>query len=192
MLFTLVVMVDPVVAQGTTLSTIATAPSQRADDLLWCTGATVDPDSSNNSATATATVSGPADLAVSLSASPEPVTAGGDLTYALKVTNAGPYDAENITLTDYFDDTLVSFSQDSGPLFALATPDTSCASCRRASIAAFAAGATAGFTLVVRVSTYVPSWGRSVNNYAYVTSATGDPNRSNDSTSVRSTVVPAP
>jgi uncharacterized repeat protein (TIGR01451 family) len=45
-------------------------------------------------------VSDPADLSVSKSDSPDPVTTDAVLTYAIDVANAGPDLATNVTLTD--------------------------------------------------------------------------------------------
>ena len=66
-----------------------------------------DPNTSNDSDTEQTTVSEAppprdpsADLALSKSDSPDPVTVGGVLTYALRASNLGPDDATNVTVTD--------------------------------------------------------------------------------------------
>ena len=41
-----------------------------------------------------------ADLAVTTTDSPDPAVAGGDITYTITLSNAGPDDAQNVTLTD--------------------------------------------------------------------------------------------
>lgn len=58
-----------------------------------------DPDVDNDSATVITTVS-PADLSVSMGSAPSPVEVGKNLTYTIIVTNNGPADATNVTLTD--------------------------------------------------------------------------------------------
>ena len=60
-----------------------------------------DPDSSNNTATASTMVNASADLSITKTDSPDPVTAGGTLTYTITVTNNGPSTAANLTVTDY-------------------------------------------------------------------------------------------
>ena len=77
------VRVDPNVPQGQTITTTATVSEDRTDP-LWCPPTTYDPVPENNTATLTLTANGPADVAVSASATPDPVTAGGDLTYTIE------------------------------------------------------------------------------------------------------------
>ncbi|MEZ5469747.1 MAG: hypothetical protein R3F18_19075 [Lysobacterales bacterium] len=60
---------------------------------------TVDPDGSNNSASTTTTVVSTADLSITLTASPDPVSAGNQLSYLATVNNGGPADAQDITVT---------------------------------------------------------------------------------------------
>jgi uncharacterized repeat protein (TIGR01451 family) len=191
-LFVLVVRVDPDVPQGQTITSTATVSGDRTDP-LWCPPTTYDPVPENNTATATFSVSGPADLWVRGSATPDPVAPGGDLTYTLDITNAGPYDAQNVLLSDWFAPatTLVSFSQVSGPAFTLKTTGTGGESKVTASIAGLAAGATARFTLVVNVATTVPS-GNMIDDMVAASSGTGDPDPSNDSVTVRTQVVAGP
>ncbi len=61
----------------------------------------VDGDHSNNSATATTRVEKPtADIAVTMIGAPNPVLAGGTLTYTMVVTNNGPFTATGVVLTN--------------------------------------------------------------------------------------------
>lgn len=60
-----------------------------------------DPDPSNNSVTVTTRVVPPsADLAVVILDSPDPVSAGGNLTYTVTVTNRGPTSATHVILSN--------------------------------------------------------------------------------------------
>ena len=59
-----------------------------------------DPTTANNSATASTTVQARADLSITKGDSPDPVTAGQNLTYTVKVTNSGPSTASAVTVTD--------------------------------------------------------------------------------------------
>ena len=61
---------------------------------------TQDPDSSNNADTIETTVLENANISVVKSASPQDVSTGDIVTYTLLVSNAGPSDAENVTLSD--------------------------------------------------------------------------------------------
>lgn len=59
-----------------------------------------DPNATNNSATASTTVNGvDADLAVSVSATPNPVSVNGTLSYSVQVANNGPLNATGVTVT---------------------------------------------------------------------------------------------
>jgi uncharacterized repeat protein (TIGR01451 family) len=62
--------------------------------------ATYDPNLSNNLASATTSVIVMSSIAVSITAAPNPVTAGTPLSYQLTVSNGGPSTARGVTLTD--------------------------------------------------------------------------------------------
>ena len=191
--FLLKVLVDPNAAQGQTITSTATVAGVRTDDLVWCPGVTIDPNPNNDTATTTATVSGPADVAPRIvSVWPDPVAAGGDLTYVLEVSNLGPRDAENVTLTDWWlTGALVSFMQDGGPAFSLNTsPDPWYSNEVAASIALFTAGATARFILIVREPATVPSWGSAESDNLSATSTTGDPDDTNNHGAARTQITP--
>ena len=102
--FTLVVNVNAGVASGTIIGNTATVGSS-----------TFDPNTSNNSATATTTVNASADLSVTKTDSPDPVIAGNNLTYTITVSNAGPSDAA-VQLSDSVPTgtTFVSFAAPAG------------------------------------------------------------------------------
>jgi len=78
-----------------------TTLSNTASVLLSAVG---DPDSGNNSQTITTTVNPPsvvdADLSISKSGAPDPVSAGDTLTYTVSVTNNGPASANNVEVID--------------------------------------------------------------------------------------------
>src|SRR4029077_16301693 len=63
---------------------------------------TDDPQPGNNSDSASTTVQPPpsADLSLSKTDSPDPVTVGATLTYTLTVANQGPDDASGVSLSD--------------------------------------------------------------------------------------------
>ena len=59
-----------------------------------------DPNLANNTATDTDTLAGSANLAVTKTASPDPVIAGQNVTYTITVTNSGPSPAASVALSD--------------------------------------------------------------------------------------------
>jgi uncharacterized repeat protein (TIGR01451 family) len=88
--FTVVVRVDPDLADGATLSNTATVSST-----------VTDPNNANNSATATTSMVRRADLqVVSKVDSPDPVTTNNPLTYTITLRNNGPSVATGVTLSD--------------------------------------------------------------------------------------------
>src|SRR5205085_622590 len=117
-----------------------------------------------------------ADLAVTKSATTDPVTAGTDETYELTVTNNGPSDAQDVTLTDATpaDTTFVSFAQNTGPAFTCTTPPSEGTGNVSCTLATLPAGASATFSFVVHVSLSAPD-GSTLSNTASVSSSTTDP-----------------
>jgi uncharacterized repeat protein (TIGR01451 family) len=63
-------------------------------------GDQTDPNLSNNTSTVTTPVSAVADLAITKTGAPNPVTAGKQLTYTLTSTNNGPSNATGVTVVD--------------------------------------------------------------------------------------------
>src|SRR5205823_6213325 len=61
---------------------------------------TTDPTPGNNSASDSATIQRRTDLSITKTDSPDPVNAGGTVTYTLTVHNAGPSDASGVAVTD--------------------------------------------------------------------------------------------
>ncbi|WP_158685527.1 DUF7507 domain-containing protein [Microbacterium halophytorum] len=78
--------------------------------------ATMDQDQSNNTSTASSTVTAVADVAVEKTFSPEQPTAGEDVVYTIAATNAGPSTATDVVITDPLDPatTFVSAESDAG------------------------------------------------------------------------------
>ena len=174
--FSLVVNVTA--AAGTVISATATTGST-----------TPDPNFSNNSATATFTVAnaGQADLAVTASASPNPVTQANNVTFTETVTNNGPATETNATFTVPLpvNTTLVSFTPPSSGWSCSGTTTFTCNL-----TTSLAAGASASFSLVVKVNAGVAA-GTVISTTSTVSSTVGDPNLSNNSATA-STVVGLP
>jgi uncharacterized repeat protein (TIGR01451 family) len=132
-----------------------------------------------------------ANLGVNLTATPDPVGEGNNLTYTITISNSGPSDAQNVNLTDTLPagTTFVSQTQISGPIFALSNPGGGGTGTISDSIATLAAGASATFTLVVNVGEID---GSSIANTASVSSSTSDPASANNTiTTTTSSPEPA-
>jgi len=174
--FTLVVQVSAAASAGSTITNTASV-----------TSAGNETSTANNSASANTTVATRADLAVAKSDSPDPVLAGGDITYTLVVTNNGPSGATNATLTDVVPAN-TSFQAVAIPAgWSCTTPavgGTGTLSCTRATLPA---GTISVFTVVVRVSAGT-TVGTVITNTAAVTSATTDSVSGNNTASATTTV----
>jgi uncharacterized repeat protein (TIGR01451 family) len=144
---------------------------------------TNDPNGGNNSSTTTATVAPTADLAITKSG-PSTVTIGSNATYTVVVTNNGPSDAANVTLTDTLppNTTFVSANQTTGPSFNCSNTTTTIT----CTIASFAAGASASFSFVVNVTSNAQG---QITNSATVSSTTADPTPGNSSASATAAVT---
>lgn len=86
---TVIALVDPSVAPGTSLFNEAQVSSDTAD-----------PTNANNRMSVNTIVSSSADLGITKTAAPEPVIAGNLLTYTITVTNGGPSTAQNVAISD--------------------------------------------------------------------------------------------
>ncbi len=139
---------------------------------------TADTDSADNAASAETTVTAAADLSLTKSDSPDPVLAGGELTYTLGVHNAGPQDATGVSLSD---------TLPAGVTFVSATPTQG--SCSEASgtvtcaLGTIASGADAGVEVKV-----TPQAAGTITNQASVTSDLADPDSADASASEDTTV----
>src|SRR5436190_2792521 len=77
-------------------------PSRLADlsNTASVTSTTTDPTPGDHSATEATVVNTAADLSITKSDSPDPVTAGNNLSYTITVTNGGPSFARSVQVTD--------------------------------------------------------------------------------------------
>src|SRR5262249_27479703 len=138
---TIVVHVDAATTDGTVLSNTGRIAS-----------ATSDPDPSNNSSTATTTVIVGADLSVTKTATPDPAAPGGTITYIVTVANNGARDAQDVTLTDFLAERLSFVSNSGAPGWTTSNPTSASGGVITSSTPLLAAGSSATFTIVVRVS----------------------------------------
>ena len=177
--FTVVVLVSPSTPDGTTITNTADV-----------TAATTDPNLANNSATVTTDVLTEADVSVTKTTAAGPVLAGNTVAYTITVANAGPSDAQTVALSDLVpaNTTFVSDAQTSGPAFTLTNPAVGGTGTITGTIGTLALGASASFTVVVRVSPSTPN-GATITNTADVTAATADPNLANNTQTVTTNVL---
>jgi len=154
---------------------------------------TGDPNSANNSDTETTFVGQIVDVSVTKTDAPDPVNAGGNITYTIVVANEGPVAAEDVELSDSIPSgtTFVSFTAPAG--WTTSTPPVGGTGSVTATRAVLASGAEATFTLVVRVNPGSSS-DAVITNTANVSTSGLDQNPANDSdsttTSLRANQLP--
>jgi len=127
---------------------------------------------------------GQVNLILSATATPSPVLAGGELTYALTVTNQGTINADGVLLTDQLPSnvTLVSTAVTQGNLLMTGGPTVA------ATLGTLQAGGSAMLTIVVKTS--ANSVG-TITDTASVSCAEADPNPAEESVTVITAVVSA-
>jgi uncharacterized repeat protein (TIGR01451 family) len=175
-------------AQFTLTANVLPTASGAINNTAIVTGANADPNPGNNSSTWPATVTTSADLTVSKTA-PVTATAGTNITYAITLTNGGPSNSANVSLTDTLPagTTFVSESQTTGQIFSCSTPaigGTGTVNCTNAS---FGIG-SATFSITVHIGAGVSS-GTVISNTATATSSTTDSNPGDNSQTANTTVA---
>ncbi|TMC71311.1 MAG: DUF11 domain-containing protein [Chloroflexi bacterium] len=147
----IIVRVNPDAPEGATITNTASASA-----------ASVDLAPEDNTATvATRVTHFTADLGVAMSAAPNPIQAGSDLTYSITLSNRGPDHASRVILTVREQNTathvtFVSFTQTTGPEFVLTTPSVGSPGPVTATIDTLGTDVSATFTLVVTVPAETP------------------------------------
>ncbi len=186
-----VVMQSPAAATGTVLMSTANI-----------TATTPDPNTGNNSSTASITIANTnqADLAVTSSDAPDPVTQGNNITYTQSITNNGPLaitagaTTPSVTFTDTIpaNTTLASaFAPPAGwTCNPIAVGGTGTFTCTLNNGQTLAVGAVVNFPLVVKVNLATPP-GTTITNTANIASSVSDPNAANN-TATDTTLVASP
>jgi uncharacterized repeat protein (TIGR01451 family) len=174
--FTVVAQADATI-NGINDGTIQTAFSVNSD--------VSDPNNANSSETeSTAYVTPDADISVTNSDSPDPVSPGATITYTQSITNSGP-DAANATFSQVLQSS-VGFQSLSAPAgWSCTTPAVGASGAINCTFASFASGATANFTLVVTV---IANSGI-VTNTVTGGSNVQDPDHTDDSATVTTTIL---
>lgn len=170
-------------AQAITITGTAPAASGQINNTATISSsATHDPNGGNNTSTALTTVIASADVSITKSASPNPVSAGGTLTYSITVTNNGPSTANNVTVADTLPASVT---------LGIVTPSqgtctgTTTINCN---LGTLTNSASATITITV-----TPNTVGTIYNSASVTATENDPNNANNTTpSVSTTVNPPP
>jgi uncharacterized repeat protein (TIGR01451 family) len=172
--FTLVLHASPSAPFASTISNIATF------------SAASDPNNANNSATSNATVQTSADL-ITTKTGATTVVAGNSITYTIGVSNAGPSEAQTVTLSDTTppNTTFTSLAAPAG--WSCITPPAGGTGPITCSTPVLANGAAASFTLTLAVPSATAS-GTLISNNASVISTTSDPNGANNGQNVTTTV----
>ena len=159
--------------------------SQSAAGIIYNTAViasdTPDPDPSNNQDTSIVPIGESADLSVTKSAYPIPVTAGGQLTYTLTVFNAGPSAAARVELADRIPAAILEpeFAVQGGSVFSpWQSPYL---------IGDLAAGET--FVVTIRGTADPGASGEAISNTAAVSSDTPDPDPTNNTDSAETPVA---
>jgi uncharacterized repeat protein (TIGR01451 family) len=173
-------------AEETIVVTFSANEGMDINDTATASSLTYDPDFDNNSASDGVTVRPHADLALTKTATPNPVIAGTQLTYDLSVTNSGPSTAVNVVVAD-----VLPFGV---AINAVTSPDGTCnagepgnaAMPTRCTVDTLAAGAIATMQIVVTVEPQILG---TISNNAKVSSDVVDRNNSNNLAVVDVTVV---
>lgn len=144
---------------------------------------TYDPDPSDNAATAATSVVTPAsaDLSLTKSTNATSAPAGSTITYTIALHNSGPDAASNATMTDTLPASLLFQSITAPAGFTCTTPAVGTSGTITCTKPSLANGATATFTLAVKVA--AGSTSGNVSNSASASSATSDPDSGDASVS---------
>lgn len=139
----------------------------------------------DNTTSAITNVIAQADLSIAKSTAPNPVAAGTNLTYTIKVGNAGPSDAPGVVVMDTLPAGL-TFAH-SSPVGCVGTTILTC------NLGTLVSGANRAFAIVVKVpADFLSSRSlttATVTNTARVASSVLDPNLTNNTASVNTKVV---
>ncbi|WP_242241982.1 DUF6923 family protein [Bacillus cereus group sp. BfR-BA-01309] len=172
-------LVNGVIVTVLIRGTVSTSATGTITNTATVDSTTPDPDPENNSSTVSTPVNASADVAIIKTASPNPVSGGNLLTYTLLVSNLGPSDAENVTVTDAIPSDIINpeYSTDGGITFN-PWPGT-------LSLGTLVNGATETILIQGTVSTSATG---TITNTATVESTTPDPDPTNNTSTVDTTV----
>jgi uncharacterized repeat protein (TIGR01451 family) len=159
------------------VSTASSTPASSVQNDISL-ASTTDPQSPRT-ASATTAITKSADLGVTISDAPDPVNAGSNVTYSVSVTNNGPNDAANASL---------SVPLGASLNFVSITPPAGWSCSATTCTATTFPPSTANFTIVAQVRQGAPG-GSTITTTANVSSATPDSNGANNSASTSTSVL---
>ena len=162
-----------------TITIVVTVPTNATGSLsntATATSATPDPNSANNSATASAPITNLADVRIVKSASATSIAAGAVVDYTLTVTNTGPSDAVGVIATDAIGAGFTPEIANSSPACTVSASTFTCAA------GTLVPGATVSFVIEVRADPALAPG--SYDNTATASATTTDPNPANNTSTV--------
>ena len=176
----------PLVVKASLGDTPGTAITNTANINTPCSSSGNDSNCANNSAATTVYVASPtqADVSITKTANPDPVDQGTNLQYTLQVTNNGPAAAQGVVVNDPLPAqvTYLSASTTQGTCtYTVATTTVNCP------LGTVSVGGLVLITINVNANTF--SSATLSTNTATVSATTGDPNLTNNSASVTSTIA---
>ena len=177
--FTLVVTVDDEATPGSFIQNAATASSQ-----------VLDPNEGDETGNALTLVTGGPDYSILKSDSPDPVLAGGELTYTITATSEGVDPIASVEIQDELPAGTTFQSLVAAAGWTCVTPDVGTHGTVTCSIASMPSG-DAVFTLVVEVSPDTAA-GSVLANVALMLSATPEPDSNDNSATALTDVAPPP
>jgi uncharacterized repeat protein (TIGR01451 family) len=180
----------PGLAQATITIVVIPTTAGTISNTATVTQTEADTNPANNTDTEPTTVITSADLGVTIADSPDPVEAGQNITYAVRVTNNGPTTASGASMTFAIPANTTFSAITPAPGWACATPPvggTGTITCTNPSVPN---GAVADFGIVVQVNPATAP-GTIINATANIASTTPDANPSNNSASTTTAVVAA-
>jgi uncharacterized repeat protein (TIGR01451 family) len=137
-----------------------------------------DSNTANNSASVSTTVNAAADLAITMTDSPDPVKKRRNLTYMINVVNNGPSTASGVTVTDILPSDIVFVSATPSQGSCSGTVTVTC------NLGNLASGGIANVTIVIK-----PKSPGTISNSANVSGSEADPNGGNNSATTSTTVT---
>ncbi len=168
--FTVVFDVDADAVAGTTVTNTATVSSD-ADD----------PSGTNNASSAETVIGRSADLSVIKDDNTALVAAGSQIRYTLSYANAGPSDASDVTVTDTLPAGVSFDSESSSDACSASGSSVTC------TLGVLPVGASDTFDVVVDLNASI-AHASALENHASISGAEDDPTRTNNSSTVTTSV----
>jgi uncharacterized repeat protein (TIGR01451 family) len=157
-------------ASATVRITVLTTKAGSYTNTASTTSEVPDPNPSNNTDSADVQVSAKADLAIAKAVGASTALVGDTITYGMTVTNRGPDDASDVTVTDPLP---------AGASFVSAKPSTGTCAIVAGALACDLGAVADGASVAIQVKVKLTQAG-DVHNVAQVTSPTPDPDKTNN------------